>query len=161
MDYPISGQKTVTKIFTEIKAKAAGIKGGKKASIAEYNKAIAKVEAIIERIEEEKRENHKRNEKISFKTGIKVLTSMLVKSIPALVLINTGTYISFGHTITGGPSIVSGIVAAFTSSAAITNAVIRGSMSAAFYDDMLDKAKDYCEDIIKDLEKAKRKVANE
>ena len=159
-DYPIAGQKLVTKIFTAIKSKAAGIKGGKEASVAEYDKAIAKVKAVIDRIEEEREEHRKNPKKMAFKTGVKVMTSTLVKLLPALVLINTGAYIHYGHAITGGPS-ASAVAVSLLSAIGLTgDALSIGIMSAAYYDDMLDQAKTYCEKTINDLEKAKAKIAN-
>ena len=160
-DYPISGQKLVTKIFTAIKSKAAGIKGGKEASVAEYDKSIAKVKAIIDRIEEEREEHRKNPKKMAFKTGVKVISSILIKMIPEMVLLATGSYV-IGHKIDGIKG-GKGFVHDFLTGTGIGLAgdfVGIGIMSAAYYDDMLDKAKTYCENTIKDLERAKAKVAN-
>lgn len=159
-DYPIGGQKLVTKIFAAIKSKAAGIKSGKEASVAEYDKAITKVKAVIDRIEEEREEHRKNPKKMAFKTSVKVIASILIKLLPALVLANTGAYIHYGRAITGGPS-ASAVVVSISSAIGISgDAIMAGIMSAAYYDDMLDKAKTYCENTIKDLERAKAKVAN-
>lgn len=160
-DYPIGAQRLVTKIFTAIKSKAAGIKGGKEASVAEYDKAIAKVKAVIDRIEEEREEHRKNPKKMAFKTGVKVIASIMIKLIPATILLATGSYV-LGYTIDGvkgGSQQIRNFLKGFGIGVAGDTLGV-GIMSAAYYDDMLDQAKTYCEKTINDLEKAKAKIAN-
>ena len=158
-DYPVGGEKLVTKIFTAIKSKASGIRGGKEASIAEYDKAIAKVKAVIDRIEEEREEHRINPKEISFKTAIKIVTSLLIKTIPALILITTGM-IAVASKVNKTTTKKELIIGALQGGGIglTLDAVSVGMVSALYYDEMLDQAKDYCEDIIKDLEKAK--IAN-
>lgn len=160
-DYPVAGEKLVTKIFTAIKSKASGIKGGKEASIAEYDKAIEKVKAVIDRIEEEREEYRKNPEKIPFETAIKIVTSLLIKTIPALALITTGmiAVASNVYKTSTKKELISAFLQGGIDGLKIS-AISLGVVSALCYDEMLDQAKDHCEDIIKDLEKAKAKIAN-
>lgn len=167
-DIPVVGEKTARKAITWVKSKVAGIKGGKEASVAEYNKEINKLKKSVERLNQdiEKAEKSDSITDDKLRMAGKAIIKYAVIAAPSAFLAATGQVIAadaLAKTL-GGSGIGAGLKL-LSATVGTAGGVVSGGVSGGMFElikdyrSALQYMKKYYEQTIKELESKRDKLA--